>query len=171
MRVCPECGASLDEGRDCRDYFHDLLGLEAEVPGGPGPLPHFFAVASYNLQHPSQFAPDVLPGLRAADRFTIRVGIGLVIAHGEGRIAGERVGGTRRTFLGGSYHLAGVTAQVAAGRRYPFGRGRVVAYAMPEAKVTASLARLPLGDGGGSIFVPNVAAHVLAGLGVRRIDR
>ena len=66
MRVCPECGASLDEGRDCRDYFHDLLGLEAEVPGGAGALPHFFAVASYNLQHPSQFAPDVLPGLRAA---------------------------------------------------------------------------------------------------------
>jgi hypothetical protein len=66
MHRCPECSAPLDEGRTCRDYFHDLLGLESQVPGGAGLLPHFFAVASYNLQHPSSFVPEVLGGLRGA---------------------------------------------------------------------------------------------------------
>ena len=61
---CPECGAPLDPGRACRDYFHDLLALEARVPGGPGEEAHFLAVATYNLQHPSGFVPDVLAGLR-----------------------------------------------------------------------------------------------------------
>jgi hypothetical protein len=50
--TCPECGAAAPEGGTCRDNFHALLLLEAEVPGGPGRLPHFYAVASYGLQHP-----------------------------------------------------------------------------------------------------------------------
>jgi hypothetical protein len=61
---CAECGAPLATGRGCRDYFHDLLALESRVPGGPGAEPHFFAVASYNLQHPGDFVPSVLTGLR-----------------------------------------------------------------------------------------------------------
>lgn len=61
---CPECGAALAPGRTCREYFHDLLALEAEVPGGAGGEPHFFAVATYNLQHPSDFMPAALVGLR-----------------------------------------------------------------------------------------------------------
>lgn len=62
---CPECGAALAAGRVCLDYFHDLLALEAQVPGAPGAEPHFLAVAAYNLQHPSAFVPAVLVGLRA----------------------------------------------------------------------------------------------------------
>jgi hypothetical protein len=62
--TCAECGAPLAPGRTCRDYFHDLLALEATVPGGPGEEPHFFAVATYNLQHPSGFMPPALVGLR-----------------------------------------------------------------------------------------------------------
>jgi hypothetical protein len=34
------------------------------VPGGPGAEPHFLAVASFNLQHPSTFLPSALMGLR-----------------------------------------------------------------------------------------------------------
>jgi Family of unknown function (DUF5946) len=64
--MCPECGAPLTAGRDCVDYFHALLALEAEVPGAPGQEPHFFAVATYNLQHPSGFTPAALDGLRRA---------------------------------------------------------------------------------------------------------
>jgi hypothetical protein len=56
----------LPEGGACRDHFHELLALEAQVPGGPGELPHFLAVACYNLQHPAQFTPEVLEGLRGA---------------------------------------------------------------------------------------------------------
>src|SRR4051812_19187912 len=64
MTECTECGASLEEGRSCRDYFNDMLALEWQVPGGPGERAHFLAVASYNLQHPSQFTGDILAGLR-----------------------------------------------------------------------------------------------------------
>jgi hypothetical protein len=66
MTSCSECGAPLPEGGTCRDYFYELLALEAQVPGGPGELPHFFAVASYNLQHPLQFTPEAVQGLRTA---------------------------------------------------------------------------------------------------------
>ena len=61
---CPECGAALESGRTCRDYFHDLLALEAEVRDAPGAEPHFLAVAAYNLQHPSSFTPAALVGLQ-----------------------------------------------------------------------------------------------------------
>ena len=62
--VCPECGAPLGEAADCRALFHELLLLEARVPGVAGEMPHFLAVASYNLQHPSAFTPVALEGLR-----------------------------------------------------------------------------------------------------------
>lgn len=65
---CPECGAPVPEGGSCRDHFHALLLLEAEVPGAPGRLPHFYAVASYALQHPESmgYTAAALTGLRAS---------------------------------------------------------------------------------------------------------
>ena len=62
--TCPDCGAPLPESGSCQDYLHELLFLEAQVPGGPGAEPHFLAVASFNLQHPSAFLPSALMGLR-----------------------------------------------------------------------------------------------------------
>ena len=66
--VCPECGAAVPAGGSCRDNFHALLLLESEVPGGPGALPHFYAVGSYGLQHPDgmNYTAGTLAGLRAA---------------------------------------------------------------------------------------------------------
>ena len=61
---CSECGATLPEGGSCEDYFHELLALESTVPGAAGAVPHFLAVASYNLQHPLGFTPAALTGLR-----------------------------------------------------------------------------------------------------------
>ena len=61
---CIECGAVLERGRECREYLHELLAVESQVPGAGGGEPHFFAVASYNLQHPSGFVPTALIGLR-----------------------------------------------------------------------------------------------------------
>lgn len=60
---CRECGIALAPGRACRDYFHDMLGVESEVPFAQGGEPHFFAVGSYNLQHPSGFVPAALIAL------------------------------------------------------------------------------------------------------------
>jgi len=51
-RRCDECGAPLAEVAACREHFHALLALEARIPGMAGALPHFHAVASYQLQHP-----------------------------------------------------------------------------------------------------------------------
>jgi hypothetical protein len=148
------CGAPAgDEG----ELLHHKLYLENPAP----PVEHFEVTHGYNLAGAT--------ALRPAGPVTVRFGLALVVAHAEGRVAGERVGGSRRTFLGGGYHLAGASAQLALGRRYALGRGDAsVLYAVPEAKLTASLARVPVGDAGGSALVPNVAAHALAGLGVCR---
>jgi len=62
--TCPECSAALPENGSCQGYLHELLFLEAQVPDAPGAEPHFLAVASFNLQHPSSFLPSVLMGLR-----------------------------------------------------------------------------------------------------------
>jgi hypothetical protein len=66
--TCPECGAAVPDGGSCRDNFHALLLLESEVPGGPGGLPHFYAVGSYALQHPDGmgYTEAALAGLRAS---------------------------------------------------------------------------------------------------------
>jgi hypothetical protein len=65
--LCPECGAPILEGGSCRDNFHALLLLESEIPGGPGALAHFYAVAAYGLQHPDSlnYTAAALAGLRA----------------------------------------------------------------------------------------------------------
>lgn len=63
---CAECGAELSDVEACVELFHELLALESQVHGAPGGVPHFLAVATYNLQHPSTFAPEALVGLRRA---------------------------------------------------------------------------------------------------------
>lgn len=50
--ACRECGAPVSEGGACLDQFHALLVLEGGFPGAPGSILHFYAVATYNLQHP-----------------------------------------------------------------------------------------------------------------------
>ena len=139
------------------ELLHHKLYLDDPTP----PVEHFEVTHGYNLVTANVVRP--------ANQFAVRFGVGLVIAHAEGRIAGERVGGSRRTFLGGGYHIAGLTTQLAVGRRYALARGRVAVYALPEVKLTASMACVPLGDAGGRVLVPNIAVHALAGLGVRRV--
>jgi hypothetical protein len=141
-------------------YEAELLHHKLYLDNPVTPIEHFEISHGYNL-----VTADVV---RPANALAVRFGVGVVVAHAEGRIAGEKVGGSRQTLLGGGYHLAGVTAQLAVARRYTIAQGRSSLYAVPEAKLTASVARVPVGDAGGSAFVPNVAAHALAGLGLRR---
>jgi hypothetical protein len=108
------------------------------------------------------------PMLDVASRgegFRWRFGIGLVIAHPEGEIAGRAVG-PLRTRLGGGYHVAGISSQIAVGRRYPLNGGAVAMTASPELKLTAAVARIRIAQG--SLLVPNVALHALGGVGVQR---
>src|SRR3954454_6660386 len=64
--TCPECGATVPDGGSCRDHFHALLLLEAEIPGVAGSVLHFYAVATYGLQHPDSmnYTAEALAGLR-----------------------------------------------------------------------------------------------------------
>ena len=59
---CSECGALSHDGLTCRERFHALLTMEVQDPELASL--HFLTVACYNLQHPSQFTPEALEGLR-----------------------------------------------------------------------------------------------------------
>lgn len=61
--TCPECGAPRVEGIDCWGQLGAVLAWEAHDPELAAV--HFLTVASYNLQHPAQFAEPALAGLRA----------------------------------------------------------------------------------------------------------
>lgn len=64
--LCPECGAPLPADGTCMEQFHALLALEGGFPGVAGSILHFYAVATYNLQHPDSvgLTAETLQGLR-----------------------------------------------------------------------------------------------------------
>lgn len=74
--ICPECGAPVPEGGTCHDHFDALLALEWQIPGGAGELAHFYAVASYVLQHPDtmRYTSGSLLWLRDAVRRALESG-------------------------------------------------------------------------------------------------
>jgi hypothetical protein len=80
MARCPECGAPLPAGETCADLFNKMLALEWTVIGeigsgippeefqssGPGRealRAHFFAVGTYQLQHPDRLEVSAVLGL------------------------------------------------------------------------------------------------------------
>jgi hypothetical protein len=136
------------------ELVHHKLYLENPVP----PIEHLEITHGYNLSMANLAMP--------AGGWQLRIGLGFVVAHPEGRIGGRPVRGVRRTLIGGGYHVAGGSMQIALGRRYPLGRGDVALAVAPEAKLTAGFARVQLQQG--TLIVPNIAVHVLGGLGVRR---
>jgi hypothetical protein len=107
------------------ELVHHKLHIDHPRP----PVEHFEVSHGYNLAYMNMARP--------ANGFVVRLGAGLVIAHPEGRIAGLRVGGSRRTLLRGGYHIAGGSFQLGLGRRYAFARSQTTWFA-PEAKVTAA---------------------------------
>jgi hypothetical protein len=133
--------------------LHHKLYLENPRP----PIERFEVTHGYNL--------PTVNAVSGGDRWRWRFGVGLVVAHPEGRIAGHDISGAP-TFLGGGYHIAGVTTQVAIGRHYALNRRQLTLTAAPEVKLTASWARISVGST--TLYVPEVAAHVLGGLGVQR---
>ncbi|HEX2916781.1 MAG TPA: DUF5946 family protein [Chloroflexia bacterium] len=61
LKICPECGATWQEGKTCQDDFHQMLYWENEYPG-LGKV-HNYLVLCYYIQHPSLYSPE---GLRNA---------------------------------------------------------------------------------------------------------
>lgn len=82
MNTCPECGARLRPGETCGDLFNRMLAVEwamiglleestdekasrSSDAGAIGTRAHFFAVGSYQLQHPDGLTAEALVGLYA----------------------------------------------------------------------------------------------------------
>lgn len=97
-RRCLECGAPLPAGGNCRDHFHALLAQEWQIPGGPGALPHFFAVAAYGLQHPStmEYTRETVAGLRSAVADALAGNVSLAELRQQARAGAERQGRVTR---------------------------------------------------------------------------
>lgn len=91
---CPECGAPVDVGGSCRDAFHALLALEATVPGAPGGLPHFYAVACYGIQHPDSmgFVASTVLGLRESVALAVSGSDDLGFLRGRARVMSAQAG-------------------------------------------------------------------------------
>ncbi|MCC6734923.1 MAG: hypothetical protein IT534_02205 [Bauldia sp.] len=104
---CPECGAPPGAGESCADLFNRMLAVEWEMIGrigrriapeaflarevaAVGMKAHFFAVGSYQLQHPA--------GLTAAALAGLHQGLGDVLA-GRREVADVRLA-ARRAFNG-----------------------------------------------------------------------
>lgn len=96
------------------------------------------------------------------EQFIYRVGLGLVIAHPESTVRNkdfyEMEGGLKGD---GHYYVAGPTAQFAVQKNLSIWKAL---YLAGEAKLTASYATVPIADG--DAVAPNMAFHVLLGLGV-----
>jgi hypothetical protein len=91
------------------------------------------------------------------NNFIYRLGLGVVITHPETIVRNKEYndkGGVN------GFHLSGVTAQAAMEKRFSVTE-KIFVYL--EAKLTASYATIPVGDGDAS--VPNAAIHGLFGTG------
>jgi hypothetical protein len=89
-------------------------------------------------------------------KLTFQAGGGAVVAHSNSLVRGKE------RSIREPYTLAGPTAQGAVGRSVAFTKWL---FGSVEGKLTASWIRVPIADG--QATVPNVAFHVLAGVGTR----
>jgi hypothetical protein len=126
------------------ELIHHKLYLENPAP----PIERLEISHGYNM--------PLVNGVGPAGGWQFRIGVGLVVAHPEGRITGQNIGGR--------YRIAGGAVQLALGRRYALNDGDVVMTATPEVKMTASFARMRLPQG--ILSVTNLAIHTLAGVGL-----
>jgi hypothetical protein len=134
----------------------ELLHHKLYLENPQAPVERLEVTHGYNLAMANIAGPGY--------RWRWRVGVGVVLAHPEGRVAGQEISGAR-TALGGGYHVAGITTQVAVARRYALEPGRTQLFATPELKLTASSARISINSI--RLSLPNIAFHALGGLGVR----
>ncbi|MBC5773703.1 hypothetical protein H8S95_06485 [Pontibacter sp. KCTC 32443] len=139
-----------------RQWSAELVHHKLYLQNPPPEIEHFEVSHGYNLAMINRdFSVASSPAI-------FKIGLGMVIAHPEGRIRGKAINPVR-SLLGGGYHISGVCLQAAVGPRLKIGEHWFV---RPEAKITAAWAQMPLA-GGGVAKVPNLALHTLLGLGYR----
>jgi hypothetical protein len=91
----------------------------------------------------------------------LRLGAGAVVAHPENTVRGRELD-PEDTNLSGGYHLAGPVLQAGVERRIGLGERWFLGV---EGKLSAARAEVPVA--GGEAEVPNIAGHLLVGLGYR----
>ena len=134
-----------------RGWALDLTHHKLYLVDPPDAVQSFAVSHGYNLL--------TLHRLVEHDARRYGLGAGLVIAHSENEVRGQRLD-ERGGPLGRGYHLAGPTLGALASW---LPARRDGPYATAEARLTVSYARVPVA--GGHARVPNVALHVTMGVG------
>lgn len=141
-----------------RNWSAELVHHKLYLKNPTNEVQHFEVSHGYNLAMVSRaFSYHDYPSL-------FRIGLGMVIGHPEGRIRGKTINPVR-SFLGGGYHLSGLSLQAAVGPQLGIAKHW---YFRPEVKLTGAWAQMPLA-GGGTAKVPNIALHTLVGFGYRSL--
>jgi hypothetical protein len=137
--------------RDARGWMLDLTHHKLHLANPPAEVGHFAISHGYNL----------LTAYRLVEHGERRLGLGagVVVAHPENTVRGERLD-EHRGALGLGYHLAGPSLGMLAS--WLPGR-RDGAYFVAEARLTLSHAGVPIARG--TAWVPNVALHLTVGAG------
>lgn len=72
LRHCPECGAPMPASGECWSRVYELLEIETRELAHHDPeaakRAHFFAIAVYQLQHPSRLTAEAATALREGVR-------------------------------------------------------------------------------------------------------
>jgi hypothetical protein len=92
-------------------------------------------------------------------RFIWRFGVGLVVTHPESTVRNKPFDESKG-ILGQGFYISGAAIQGAVGKRIFLWKGL---FASIEGKLTVSFVRVPIVEGHAD--VPNVAGHILLGLG------
>lgn len=90
----------------------------------------------------------------------LRLGAGAVVAHPENEIRNQNFD-THEGLFNRGFYFAGPCVQGSVGKRFPLFAGFFVNL---EGKLSAAYARIPVA-GDGHATVPNIAAHIVAGIG------
>lgn len=144
----PYYSIRVGHGRWDVELIHDKMYLM----NPEDPIEHFEVSHGYNLL--------LLNRAHGDGPITWRTGLGIVVAHPESTVAGQKLGYGYELMNG--FHISGPAGQVSVA----YTRDLVGPFFFAaEAKGTVAWARVPVYNGWAT--VPHAAAHLLAGIGVR----
>ena len=144
----PYYSIRVGHGRWDVELIHDKMYLMNPVP----PIEHFEVSHGYNLLLLNRAYGD--------GPITWRTGLGIVVAHPESTVAGQKLGYGYELMNG--FHISGPAGQVSVAYTHDL-RGPF--FLTVEAKGTVAWAKVPVYNGWAT--VPHAAAHLLAGIGVQ----
>jgi hypothetical protein len=131
--------------KDGKAWEIELLHHKLYLTNNPVDVQHFEVTHGYNYVTLNR--AELM-----SDGLIFRYGVGVIVAHTENTV--------RNQVFNSNFRVAGPAVQVAIAKRFML-TGNL--FANVEGKVTAAYARVPVAEGHAT--TPNVAAHLLAGIG------